>query len=54
MAKAYLVWNKIAEEGVIFTDYKDACYAATGVTFSYGVSTLGEDGDKYDIKEIEF
>lgn len=61
MAQAYMVWNEDAQEGVIFDDYKDAQYAATGKAQGLGVSTIadawrdtyGEDGEQYAIKAVE-
>lgn len=59
--KAFLVWNKEAGEGVVFTDSNDAIYAATGSDTPCGVSTLayewrdvyGESGEQYEVQEIE-
>ena len=59
--KAFLVWNKEAGEGVVFSDRNDAVYAATERAESFGVSTLadewrgvyGESGEKYEVREIE-
>lgn len=61
MAIAYIVWNHDAEEGVVFADYGDAKYAATGRTSGMGVSSVAdawrdiyaEDGAKFEIKQIE-
>lgn len=62
MAKIYLVFVEDAEEGVAFSDYADAVYAATGDPGEgFGVSTLadefrncyGENGELFEIKTIE-
>jgi hypothetical protein len=60
--KAYAVWNEEAGEGVVFADRGDAEYAATGRSRSSGLSTVadewrniyGENGEQYDIQEIEY
>ena len=58
----YLVVAEDAEEGVVFSDYADAVYAATGDPGEgFGVSTLAdefrncyaENGESFEIKTIE-
>lgn len=41
--KYWVVINKNAGEGVLFDDEDDANYAHTGVSSSFGVSTLADN-----------
>ncbi len=61
--KYWIVWNDARSEGFITQDQGDAEYTATGISTSFGVTTVGDafretyaDGEEYaefDIQEIE-
>lgn len=61
--KYFIVWNDTRSEGFITQDQDDAEYTATGISTSFGVTTVGDsfretyaDGEEdaeFDIQEIE-
>ncbi len=59
--KYHIVWNETRTEGFITQDRDDADYTATGISSSFGVSTIGdafreayaEYGEELEIQEIE-
>ena len=61
--KYFIVWNDTRSEGFITDDEDDANYTATGISNSFGVTTVGsafretyaddKDGVELEVEEIE-
>lgn len=61
--KYFIVWNATRSEGFITDDEDDAHYTSTGISNSFGITTVGEafresyaddeDGEELEVQEVE-